>query len=175
VRGPSGTRETLELARQSADRSTLWLALLSCIESLFGSPQVEERLAFVEELVELEEASGDPIRSLEGLHDRLYAKAELGDLSGFGHYIDAIETWQPRTGVVNRLWTTDDSPTDPMARLFVMVEFRRSPARFRAFRALVDGRWDEAETLSAKALEETPNDPNGLDAYVAQLFQLRRE
>jgi len=118
------------LARRSGDRVALAAALDARVYALWGPEALDERLAVEREIVALAEEFGD--REM-GLRGRLWC---LSDLLEHGDFLEADR----EIDAYDRLAHESRQPTYMWYAL-----------RNRAMRALVKGRFDEAERLTTEA------------------------
>src|SRR5690606_6866709 len=120
-----------------------------------GPDHPQRRLGIADQLVRLPDAGGAPEVGLVGRILRMTARLELGDLVG---------------------------ADEDLAEAAVAAERLREPAMlaqvgwFRATRALITGRVDEAERLSdeALALHRRTGLWGALECFSTQLFHIRR-
>lgn len=132
------------------------VSLTSRYLSLAGPEYTAERLALATEAVRLAEDAGDHQSALIARVGRITELLELGEIA------DA------------------DAEIELHARL---AEAQQQPASlwrasvFRAMRALLSGRFEEAEWLVARALDagQRLQDPNVTDVFGVQMLTLRRE
>ncbi len=150
------SREALELARGSGDARALTRALLARYFALLGPDRIEEPLALADEVVRVAESSGSTPTALDGRLLRIPLLLMLGDI----HRVDAeIALIVPRAEAM-RL---------PYGRWLTRC--------VQALRALLAGRFDDAERLAGEAFSLAP----ALDNLIApvffaiQLFHVRRE
>jgi DNA-binding CsgD family transcriptional regulator len=128
------SEEAVELARRLGDPATLAAVLYDRHQAISGSERAEvagERLAASTEVVGLAEQTGDPAMALRGRGLRRADLLELGDLAGFDAELAAAEQTAQAVRQFHYLWQL------PLAR---------------ATRALLAGRFDEAEELAAQGL-----------------------
>jgi tetratricopeptide (TPR) repeat protein len=121
----------VEMARRVGDTQALGDALVARHWALWGPENTEDRFAAAVEIVKLAETIDYPPLLLQGHQFRLADLLELGDIRGVDLEIDAIA------------WLADELHR-PQHQWFVAV--------FRAMRAHMNGRFDEAEQLAKKAL-----------------------
>lgn len=123
--GDEVSSEALELARQSGSPEALGVALRARSGTLAGTPRARERLAMAEELV-----SAAPVEAWDGwragYQERAAARIVMGDRLGFEADAAACE----RMGRERRFWY-----------------FQGVAALWRGTSALLDGRFEEVETL----------------------------
>ncbi|MCI3949896.1 MAG: transcriptional regulator [Acidimicrobiales bacterium] len=145
--------EALECARRSDDERPLAMALATRSLVLWGADAVEERLALATELLERGRARSRTGMALDGLELRGVPLLELGRVAAF------------------------DDTIEELLRLGGEVGKRVSVAQatqWRALRALMAGRFEEAERLAAEVLDLSGDAPNFALGYAAQLYATRR-
>jgi DNA-binding winged helix-turn-helix (wHTH) protein/tetratricopeptide (TPR) repeat protein len=121
----------VEMARRVGDTQALGDALVARHWALWGPENAEDRFAAAVEIVKLAETIDYPPLLLQGHQFRLADLLELGDIRGVDLEIDAIA------------WLADELHR-PQHQWFVAV--------FRAMRAHMNGRFEEADQLARKAL-----------------------
>lgn len=156
--------EAVAIARGTGDAELLAYALNARVFALWGLEDTEERLQVAGEIIRLAERAGNAELALYGRIWRIVGELERGDIDVVDAEIEiharhATELRQP-----HQLW-------------FAQV--------FRAMRALLDGRFAEAEALAAAALElgqrqqapglVTSSGPNASLTHGIQRFNLYRE
>ncbi|MBY0274944.1 hypothetical protein K2Z84_06365, partial [Candidatus Binatia bacterium] len=148
--------DALAMAERLGDASARILVATYRMVALFGPDTLDERLATVEELVALAEASGDRARALPALVYGVHDLLELGDRRGFERRIAACD----RLASELRM---------PLGRWMV--------ASFRTMAALMEGRWSDAEGLAAEALTigQQAQMRSAILHYGQQLVSLRGE
>jgi DNA-binding CsgD family transcriptional regulator len=128
------SEEAVALARRLGDPGTLAAVLFDCHVAIWGAEGAEsadERLAMATEVVGLAERLGDHAMALRGRGLRRVDLLELGDLAGFDADLAAAE----RTALELR-----------------QRHYRWQLPLARAGRALLAGRFAEAEELAAEGL-----------------------
>jgi DNA-binding CsgD family transcriptional regulator len=128
------SEEAVALARRLGDQGTLAAVLFDCHVAIWGAEGAEsadERLAMATEVVGLAERLGDHAMALRGRGLRRVDLFELGDLAGFDADLAAAE----RTALELR-----------------QRHYRWQLPLARAGRALLAGRFAEAEELAAEGL-----------------------
>jgi DNA-binding NarL/FixJ family response regulator len=128
------SEDAVALARRLGDPATLAAVLYDHHQAIWGSEQAEvagERLAVATEVVGLAEGIGDRAMALRGRGLRRTDLLELGDLAGFDADLEAAERTAQELRQLHYRWQL------PLAR---------------ATRALLAGRFAEAEALAAEAL-----------------------
>ncbi len=154
-RKESLSREAVEMAERVGDPGTHAAVLSMRNVALFEPGNVEERLATATEILRLAEEAGDQEVALEAHRWRLNHLLELGDVGGVDREIEAYEE------LARRL------------RQPLQVSFA---AALRGMRALMGGRFAEAEALAAEALGVDPRFQNQVKlALLAQMYWLCRE
>jgi len=150
------SREAVAMARRVGDPAALAYALQTSHLARWVPDNVGERIEITAELLELAEAVGDPELRLLGQGWRVPDLLELGEITA----VDAA--------IANhaRLVETLRQPF-----------YRFNSTMWRAMRALLDGRFGEAEELSLQmlAIGRQIQDPDAELLFGAQLFMLRRE
>jgi DNA-binding SARP family transcriptional activator/class 3 adenylate cyclase len=146
--------EALAMARQVGDDDTLFLALMARCWTLWGTCQVGDQVALAEELFQLGETSGNALYGAEGLLLRAPGRLALGDRAGFEADAAALADTSERVrfayGTVNvAVWHT--------------------------LLAFLEGRFDDAESLSASVLALAGDDEDWTRAYASHIFWLRFE
>jgi class 3 adenylate cyclase/tetratricopeptide (TPR) repeat protein/tRNA A-37 threonylcarbamoyl transferase component Bud32 len=149
--------EAVEMARSAADEHVLAHALGARHFALWDPERLDERLAVSTELIEVAGKAGDLDHKVEGRGLRLIDLLEMGDIRGADAEMEAYgreanELRQPN--------------------------YLRIAAIRRSMRAILAGRFDEAERMFA----ETPTldrakrllEPNTVQAGAVVLFELRR-
>ena len=155
-RRASISAEALEMARRTGDPAALSYALSARYTAIWGPDNAEDLLGLATELVQVAERTGDRDRLLEGTLLRHKALVTLGDM-------DAARI-EHETSI--RL---ADELRQPSHRWY--------PAADRAWLALFEGRFEEAERLIRKALllgEKALGPMEAQVAYRLQLYELRR-
>jgi class 3 adenylate cyclase/tetratricopeptide (TPR) repeat protein len=155
-RGELLSREAVTVARDVGDGDLLARALRSRHLALMPAMDLSERVGVAEEILELAGRSGDRVSAFFGRVDRMIDRLELGDVAGA------------------------DSDIAECAAL--AEELRANLPRWYSgawivMRALMDGRFDEAESMSLKVLSLGRELAVGgaLEAFGNWLFYLRRE
>jgi hypothetical protein len=150
------SREAAEIARGLGDGQTLIRALTALHIALWVPAGLVERAQIADELVELAERLGHPELEMSGRAWRLTDSLELGDIDAVDAEIDACAR------------IAEDRP-HPVHAWYATL--------FRASRALVDGRFDDAERLAAAAHAAGAIEPvqNADQAFALQTFALRCE
>jgi hypothetical protein len=150
------SEEALRLARASSDARALTRALLARYFALLGPDRIEEPLAMADEVVRVAESSGSTPTALDGRLLRIPLLLMLGDVAR----VDAeIAIVVPRADAMR-------------------LPYGRWLARsVQALRALLAGRFDDAERLAGEAFSLAPALDNVIAPvfFAIQLFHLRRE
>jgi DNA-binding CsgD family transcriptional regulator/tetratricopeptide (TPR) repeat protein len=120
------------LARSSGDRSTLGYTLYARRYATGGPANLEERLRLTEEIMRLATETGNRDLALEHYSRRIPDLIELGDVAAADIAIEACATQA-------------EAIRQPLYRWYAAV--------FRTMRALMDGRFAEAERLTDAAFE----------------------
>jgi len=124
-------REAMAMVdRLQTDEPTRLAVLVAATSALsyFGVPR--ERLPFDTELIKIATRQGDRISVLRALMRLAYDHLELGDDASADHAIDEY---------------------DAVSRTIDVPAFRWRACAMRSMRAIMDGRYDESEALSAEA------------------------
>jgi class 3 adenylate cyclase len=151
------SREALEMARTAGDSHALASALVARHFAVWEPERLDERLELATELIEVAGASGNLDLKVEGRGLRLIDLLEMGDLRGADAEMEAYGR---------------------EARELRQPNYLRVAAIRKAMRAVLGGRFDEAEKL----FSQTPNldrakrllEPNTVQAGAVVLFELRR-
>ena len=150
-------RDAIAMARRAGDRAALLAAIRSGCSALMDLAPPEERLALNREHVALAGELERPVEALRA-HMRIVIDAlELGDLTAADGAIDACDELAERTGLPHHRW----------------------PVRsFRAMRAAMAGRFDDATDLIEQARRESerardPNAPRTLELQRQGLLRAR--
>ena len=143
-------RQGVELARRLGDASTLAFTLNARHWAERGHDEVDELLAIADETVHHAEASAEPELALQGHSWRLVDLLELGRVEEIDDEIAACASLADRLG-------------QPFYRSWV--------AGLYPMRALMQGRFDEAERLANQALvaAEAAGNWNGITSSRVQL------
>jgi hypothetical protein len=149
-------REAVEMARRVGDPDALVAALITRHFMLWGTGSVEERLAINIEAAAVADRLQERQSMFEVQRNRLFDLYEVGDVTTADL---ELETYARRAAAV-RL---------PQYRWHAMV--------VHAMRALMAGRFDEAERMAMEAMatrQDSPASARG-QMYVIQLFVILRE
>ena len=148
----------VEIGRQTGDTATLAQAL--CTKALtmlfegYGLERPEERLQVATQALRLSERSGDGELVLWARSRRLVALMDLGDFAGVDEEIAAFRELAQAMRIRSYTW-------------YVLV--------WEAMRALMDGRFADAESLAGQALavgQETLG-PGAVEHFGIQIMALR--
>ncbi len=123
--------EAVEMAERVGDGKILVLAIYSRQWSTMGPDRIEEALAAGDDIVRLAPIGGDRDMEFEGHHLRLIALTQLGDFEAVDEEIAAC---------------------DKLAGELRQPRYQWEAAVFRTMRALMQGRFKEAERLAQTAL-----------------------
>ena len=148
--------EALEMARRVDDPRSLALALIRRqITGEIGVEPTRRRLEESQELHDLAKRLGDLELELRAHAYRLVSRLQLGDIHGVDSDLDAYERLAGELRQPGYLWHV------PL---------------YRAMRAMIDGRFDEAEELAARALAggERAEEPLSAMLHATQDSQVRR-
>lgn len=150
------SQQAVAMARRLESSATLAYALSARHMALIGPDTVTERLALADEVIRLAEAEGKQQLAAAGHFWRMMDVLELGEIA----------------------------EVDREIRIYAqLAEELRQPFYFwqttvlRAMRALLEGRFAEAEQLSQEGftLGQQAQTPNAFLLFAVQLFSLRRE
>lgn len=125
------SQQAVEMAERVGDTKILQLAIYSRQWTMTGPDGIEEGLAASDEIIRLARVARDRDMEFAGHHLRLVALMQLGDLRGVDHEIEACDRLAQELHQPNYVWWA---------------------AVFRSMRALVQGRFEEAERLAQSAL-----------------------
>jgi class 3 adenylate cyclase len=150
------SEEAVAIARGIGDPATLAYVLLCRHLATWGPDNVDERLAIAGEAVRLAEQSGDAEMAMQGHEWRLVDLLELGQIEEVDAEIEALAALAEQLRQPRHTW-------------FV--------ANCRAMRALLAGRFDEAEQLAQQAMGigQPLQDETVGQAFGVQLFMVQRE
>jgi predicted ATPase len=148
--------QALEMARRIGEASTLAFALAGFVSSDLSPESTRERVELDRELIQVALEAEDTERAVEGYMDHLDASIELGDLAAAHADLEAV------TILAEEL-------RQPAQRWLVAVH--------RPVLALLEGRFDAAETLiaEARAAGERAENWSATVNSALQLYILRRE
>ncbi|MGE0683552.1 MAG: hypothetical protein AB7P69_21960, partial [Candidatus Binatia bacterium] len=152
------SQQALRLARRAADQKTLGYCLEAHHLALWGSPQLEERLATTAEILQLAEQAGDLELALTGYSRRIADLLEAGELFA----VDAAIAAHAR-----------------LAEELRQPEYLWYSVIWKGMRAVMAGQFEEGERLVQQALmlgqrAQVSHDDAAL-GFAIQLFTLRRE
>ncbi len=155
-RGEQVSQEAVATARQVGDHDLLARALRSRHLALMPTVDLGERAAIAEEILELARTSGDRVSAFYGRVDRIIDRLEAGDVAGADEDIAQCAVLAEELRANLPRWFT---------------------GAWMVMRALLDGRLDEAERMSLKALSLGRELAVGgaLEAFGNWVFYLRRE
>jgi class 3 adenylate cyclase len=154
------SEKAVETARRVGDPATLAAALHSARWALWGSEGPERRLTAADEIVRLATEAGDVAMILTGRAWRFTSLLELGDAPGLNLESERISHLEQRLRQPRFLWLS---------------------TQWRAMRALLTGRFAEAEELAHSVLSTAPRGQDraavhGIEqAFGVQMLILRRE
>ncbi len=150
------SEEALRLAVESGDAVAEAQSLVARHWALYGPDHLDERMRIATRMVALGEETGEDELLLQGKHWRIVDLLDAGDVQGADLEIAAY------ADLADRL-------ADPFARWQARLR--------RTLRALLDGRFDDAEVLSREAYEMgRRQDPRTAAGYhLTQRFWLCRE
>ena len=146
--------EAVAMAERLGDRATLASALNARHLALWGPANADERLSIAGDIVALGQEVGDRELELRGHLWRTSDLVELGDLEGADGEAEVHAQLAEALRDPQHLW---------YARLF------------RAMRAMLEGRFEDAERLAGEALAvgRRTRSRNAEQMFAAQLFALR--
>ena len=144
----------VEMARRVGDTAALAYALSARRFALWGPESADERLEVATEIIELAESIADRDLLLLGHRWRIVTLLELGESEAVARQIDAYVAVAEELKQPYQLW-------------FGEV--------FRAMRASLEGRLEDAETLMHRALDtgSRVQDEHAVQFFAAQLLVLR--
>ncbi len=123
-------RDALAMARRTADETVRREVLVAVTSAMLYFADPRERLPLDSELVAVSERAGDRVAVVRGLLRLTFDHLELGDLTSADRTIDEY---------------------DRLSRAVDLPMLRWRAPMLRAMRALMDGRFDDSETLCAEA------------------------
>jgi tetratricopeptide (TPR) repeat protein/tRNA A-37 threonylcarbamoyl transferase component Bud32 len=149
-------REAVELARQVRDPSTLCYVLESVLHMSSGPAHIGERLSYAVECLEAARAAGDLEKRMFGTTRWIYALFEAGEIAGVDRAMEELES---------------------VVRQIRQPQYTYVQAGFVTMRALLEGRFTEAEqlTLQALTLGQRLQSQSAEGIFGMQMFLLRRE
>jgi tetratricopeptide (TPR) repeat protein len=147
-------REAVDVARRVGDNGALAYALSARRFALWGPESADERLEVATEILQLAETSGDRDLMLLGHRWRILTLLELGE---------AAQTWRQ----VESYAAIAEELNQPYNIWFADV--------FRAMRALLEGRLEEAEVVMQRALDigTRAQGETAVQFWATQLLTLR--
>ena len=153
---PSLAKEASEIARRAGDPALLASVLRDIHYALWAPDNVDQRLALAGEIVELAEDVGDRAMALETRIFRSNDLLEKGDISAVDRELEVCL---------------------PLAEQLRQPYPQWAAATFVAMRALLEGRFEEAERLIHRALEvgQRAQNQNAVQLFGVQLAVLRWE
>jgi DNA-binding CsgD family transcriptional regulator/tetratricopeptide (TPR) repeat protein len=154
--GETLTEEAVERARRLNDPATLAYTLNARRIAIWGPGRIDERLSLSSEMVRLAMEAGERDLAVQGHHARMVDLLELGDIAAVDQELAAHARLA-------------DDLRDPLFRWNVVL--------WQGMRALLDGRFDDAERHIHEALASgrRAQSHNALMFYSVQLFILRRD
>ena len=155
-RGASLSQEGVETARRVGDSAALASALAGRQLAVWRPDNLEERLAIATEIVRLAEEIGDKEFALIAHCYRHTCLIELGDLAAAA---------------------TDFEAHDRLGEELQQHGQRMHTEQLRAMRALLAGRFEEAERLAQEglAIGQRAHPRESMAAFAVQMFALRKE
>jgi DNA-binding SARP family transcriptional activator len=125
--------QAVEIARSHDDPATLARSLCALHVSLGAPDRLEQRLATATEMLELADRAGDRESALQARNFRVTDVLEAGDVAGFDRELEAYAA---------------------LCHEFPLPAFRWYIPLWRATRATINGDFDEATQLAARARRE---------------------
>jgi predicted ATPase/class 3 adenylate cyclase len=156
-RGASLSQEGVEMARRLGDSATLAYALAGRQRAVWNPENLGERLAIATEIVCLAEEVGDKEFALVAHCQRHTCLIELGDLAAAAPDLEAH---------------------DRLAEELQQHGQRRHTVQLRAMRALLAGRFEEAERLAQEGLaigQRGWSPQQAMATFGLQMFALQKE
>ena len=146
--------QAVAMAERVADPAALGYVLVRRLIVLMEPGNAGHRQTLASSILDLARRTGDRELAAEGRGWRLFAHLERGDLAGVEQDLDALGRLAEETRHPHYQWLA---------------------SMFRAMRALLAARFDDAERLAAAALAigEAHGNPNALVAYGSQVYVLR--
>lgn len=147
--------EAIAMARRLGDPALIARTIQSGGFAVWGPDDVHERLANSAEVIRLATGLNDDYLTMAGRSGRIVAALELGDIASVDRDIAAYAQAATQSGYPPRLWMA---------------------AMFRAMRAILAGRLDEAERLVAHAYtvgRGTEDNSGPVQYFGLQMFALR--
>ncbi len=145
--------ESIAMARRTGDPGALAYALLKRQWIPFDPEQAQDRLERADEVVEMAYRAGDRALDLEGRIWRIVTLVNLGDIASVDTELEIFEE---------------------RARAYKQPRFLWRLVRLWALRALMDGRFEEAEALATEAFQTGRDHAgNAAPAFWIQITQLR--
>jgi tetratricopeptide (TPR) repeat protein/tRNA A-37 threonylcarbamoyl transferase component Bud32 len=150
-------REAVELARQAGEPSTLCYVLELVLHMSSGPAHISERLSYAIECLESARRAGDLERMMFGTTRWIYALFEAGEIAG---------------GVDRAM-----EELESVVRQIRQPQYSYVQAGFITMRALLEGRFTEAEKLALQAvtLGQRLQSESAEGIFGMQMFVLRRE
>ncbi len=144
------------MARRLSDSNALLFALSAKRRTLWEPENVEERLAVADEAVELAQRIGDLEAALVAHRLRIIDLVEFGDIAAADAGIAVFSQLAEKVGHRYHLWEV---------------------AAVKAMRALLEGRYQDAEIKAKLALEigQRLGSSDAIDSFVVQLSVIYRE
>ena len=146
--------QAVAMAERVGDPAALGYVLVRRLIVLMEPGNAGHRQTLASSILDLARRTGDRELAAEGRGWRLFAHLERGDLAGVEQDLDALGRLAEETRHPHYQWLA---------------------SMFRAMRALLAARFDDAERLAAAALAigEAHGNPNALVAYGSQVYVLR--
>jgi tetratricopeptide (TPR) repeat protein len=149
-------REAVELARQVGEPSTLCYVLELVLHMMSGPAHIGERLSYATESLESARAAGGPEQLFYAIGRLIYCLFEVGDIASTDRLFDEQES---------------------LRRQLRQPHYSFVTVGFRSMRALLEGRFGDAEQLDLEALGlgQRLQLQSAEGIFGMQMFTLRRE
>jgi tetratricopeptide (TPR) repeat protein len=149
-------RDAVDIARQAGDPSTLCYVLELVLHMSSGPAHIGERLSYAIECLESARGAGDLERMMFGTTRWIYALFEAGEIAGVDRAMEELES---------------------VVRQIRQPQYTYVQAGFVTMRALLEGRFTEAEQMALQALTlgQRLQSASAEGIFGMQMFMLRRE
>ena len=155
ARSDALSRKAVEMAERLGDRSALAHALDGRYGAIWWPDNAEQRLAIADRMLEVARDLDDKEISYQGHHCRWTALFDLGDIVGMRTEIQELDRLAEELRQPSQQWVA---------------------AAAHALDALLEGRFTEAEELSAAALAHgSVAQLDAISAFRAQTYAIKRE
>lgn len=150
------SREAVELARQVAEPSTLCYVLELVLHMSSGPAHIGERLSYAIECLESARKAADLEKMMFGTTRWIYALFEAGEIAGVDRAMEELQS---------------------IVRQIRQPQYSYVQAGFVTMRALLEGRFSDAEQLALQALTlgQRLQSHSAEGIFGMQMFMLRRE